>query len=142
MTDLICNGFILSDLTIPALLSFQWNLTGGANLSLLNKDCVKTKAETPKLQESDIQEFLKEIPNWAISYETAIPHLIREYQFSDFALALDFVNQVGIESDKQDHHPKITLEWGLVTIEWWTHSIGGFHINDFIMAYRCDKINQ
>ena len=111
-------------------------------MSLLNKDCVKTRAETPKLQDTEIKELLKETPCWTISHETKIPHLIREFEFSDFASSLEFVNQVGVDSDKQDHHPKIVLEWGLVRVEWWTHSIGGLHINDFIMAFRCDRMYE
>ena len=89
-----------------------------------------------------IKDLLKETPCWTISHETKIPHLIREFEFSDFASSLEFVNQVGVDSDKQDHHPKIVLEWGLVRVEWWTHSIGGLHINDFIMAFRCDRIYE
>ncbi|PZC47127.1 MAG: 4a-hydroxytetrahydrobiopterin dehydratase [Chloroflexi bacterium] len=111
-------------------------------MSLLNKDCVKVKSNAPQLQEPDIKEFLKEIPNWIVSYETDPPHLVNQYTFTDFRSALTFVNQVGIESEKQDHHPKIILEWDLVTIEWWTHSIGRLHINDFIMAYRSDLLSQ
>ena len=29
-------------------------------MSLLNKDCVKTRAETPKLQDAEIKDLLKE----------------------------------------------------------------------------------
>ena len=86
-------------------------------MSFLNKDCVKAKAETPKLQDTEIKEFLKKTPYWTIPYETKIPHLIRQYEFSDFVSLLEFVNQVGVESDKQDHHSKIVLEWSLVKIE-------------------------
>ncbi len=110
-------------------------------MSLLNKSCVRTNADTPKLQKADIQKLLKEIPGWTVSHETEIPHLTRQFTFNDFESALNFVNKIGIEADKQDHHPKITLEWGLVNVEWWTHSIGGLHINDFIMAFRSDQIN-
>ncbi|MBR62094.1 MAG: 4a-hydroxytetrahydrobiopterin dehydratase [Dehalococcoidia bacterium] len=111
-------------------------------MSLRNKDCVKTKADTPKLQNSDIKKLLKETPKWIICNDTETPRLIREFSFPDYSSALKFVNKVGIESDKQDHHPKIVLEWGLVRVEWWTHSIGGLHTNDFIMAYRCDHMND
>jgi 4a-hydroxytetrahydrobiopterin dehydratase len=27
-----------------------------------------------------------------------------------------------------------------VTVEWWTHAIGGLHRNDFIMAARTDTL--
>ena len=43
-------------------------------MSLLNKSCVRTNADTPKLQKADIQKLLKEIPGWTVSHETEIPH--------------------------------------------------------------------
>ncbi|MDX1267227.1 MAG: 4a-hydroxytetrahydrobiopterin dehydratase, partial [Oceanisphaera sp.] len=33
-----------------------------------------------------------------------------------------------------------TLEWGKVTVTWWTHAIHGLHRNDFIMAARTDLL--
>lgn len=44
--------------------------------------------------------------------------------FPDFSKALAFVVQVGILSEKMDHHPKIVLEYGSVQIELCTHSAG------------------
>ena len=34
---------------------------------------------------------------------------------------------------------KLTIEWGKVTVEWWTHKIKDLHQNDFIMAAKTDK---
>jgi 4a-hydroxytetrahydrobiopterin dehydratase len=31
-------------------------------------------------------------------------------------------------------------EWGRVRVEWWTHSAGGLHRNDFIMATRTSAL--
>ncbi|MDC0906739.1 4a-hydroxytetrahydrobiopterin dehydratase [Gammaproteobacteria bacterium] len=43
-------------------------------------------------------------------------------------------------AESQDHHPKITLEWGNVSVEWWSHKIKGLHMNDFICAAKSDEI--
>ena len=43
-------------------------------------------------------------------------------------------------ADKEDHHPKIVLEWGLVTVFWWSHAIKGLHKNDFICAAKTDSL--
>ncbi|MBR9857042.1 MAG: 4a-hydroxytetrahydrobiopterin dehydratase, partial [Gammaproteobacteria bacterium] len=42
--------------------------------------------------------------------------------------------------ESEFHHPTITLEWGKVTVTWWTHAIHGLHRNDFIMAARTDLL--
>ncbi len=34
----------------------------------------------------------------------------------------------------------IIAGWGRVTINWWTHKIGGLHQNDFIMAAKTDQL--
>ena len=34
----------------------------------------------------------------------------------------------------------MTLEWGRVAVQWWTHKIRGLHRNDFIMAAKTDHI--
>ncbi|MEJ2511439.1 MAG: 4a-hydroxytetrahydrobiopterin dehydratase [Anaerolineales bacterium] len=50
-----------------------------------------------------------------------------------------FANQVGDLAENQDHHPAILVEWGRVTVTWWTFVIGGLHTNDFISAAKTDE---
>ena len=45
-------------------------------------------------------------------------------------------------AEAENHHPKISLEWGKVSVEWWTGEIGGLHRNDFIGAAKTDKLYQ
>jgi 4a-hydroxytetrahydrobiopterin dehydratase len=54
--------------------------------------------------------------------------------------ALQFTNQVGDLAEAEDHHPALLTEWGKVTVTLWTHSIGGLHRNDFIMAAKTDRL--
>ena len=51
-----------------------------------------------------------------------------------------FTNLIADLAEAQDHHPKITLEWGKVNLEWWSHKIKGLHMNDFICAAKSDEI--
>ena len=37
-------------------------------------------------------------------------------------------------------HPQINLEWGKVTVIWWSHEIKGLHMNDFICAKKTDLL--
>jgi hypothetical protein len=45
-----------------------------------------------------------------------------------------FTNKVGAITEEETHHPRIIMEYESVTVGWWTHKIGGFHKNDFIMG--------
>ena len=50
------------------------------------------------------------------------------------------MNKVGAAAEEENHHPLIVTEWGKVTLQWWTHKIGGLHKNDFIMAAKSNEI--
>jgi 4a-hydroxytetrahydrobiopterin dehydratase len=50
--------------------------------------------------------------------------LTREFKFSNFLTALDFVNLVGATSEKIGHHPEIWFTWGKVIITTTTHDTG------------------
>jgi len=50
--------------------------------------------------------------------------LTRTFTFSDFKEALAFIVQVGIVSEKQDHHPEIQNVYNKVVIGLSTHDAG------------------
>lgn len=82
-------------------------------------------------------------PAWRIAArQAAPPQLERVYPFKNYAQALAFTNQVAALAEQEDHHPRLTLEWGKVTVAWWTHAIGGLHRNDLIMAARTEQAYQ
>jgi 4a-hydroxytetrahydrobiopterin dehydratase len=66
--------------------------------------------------------------------------LEREFKFKNFKQALAFANQVAELAEAEFHHPAILLEWGKVTVTWWTHAIKGLHKNDFICAAKTDAL--
>jgi 4a-hydroxytetrahydrobiopterin dehydratase len=64
----------------------------------------------------------------------------RGWTARNFLAAIDFFNKVATLAEQEGHHPDLHLEgYRHVTIELWTHSIGGLSENDFILAA---KINQ
>lgn len=97
----------------------------------------RAEGETP-LSRDTISEWVKEFSDWEIDSQDDEPRLVRQYPFPDFITALDFANKVGELAEDVDHHPLITLTWGMVKLEWWTHELGGIHQNDFVMAARSD----
>ncbi len=108
----------------------------------INKKCEACRPDAPKASEQKIQEFLNEYNNWKLIEEEKIPQLIRVYKFSNYKESVEFTNQIAKLSDIEDHHPAITLEWGKVTVKWWTHKINGLHENDFIMSAKSDNVYE
>ncbi len=90
------------------------------------------------LPEDSINRLLQELPEWQLITEESINKISRSYHFSDFCSALSFCNRIAALAEEANHHPRLCLEWGKLHACWWTHSVKGLHINDFIMAARSD----
>lgn len=96
-------------------------------------------SSTPALDMEQINQYLTHLPDWQLINTSDIASLQRSYAFRDFVSAMAFSNQVAELAEQANHHPSILIEWGKVTVTWWTHLIHGLHINDCIMAARCDQ---
>ncbi len=109
-------------------------------MDLKTETCEACRAGAPKVEEPERSELLQQIPDWRIVSEQGLDKLRREFEFSDFAQALAFTNQVGELAEQVNHHPALLTEWGKVSVSWWTHAIGGLHRNDFILAAKTDEL--
>jgi 4a-hydroxytetrahydrobiopterin dehydratase len=105
---------------------------------LADKKCVPCRGGVPPIKGAELQELLKNVPQWTAADEH---HLTRTFKFPDFRQALDFVNRVGALAEEQGHHPDILLAWGKAEITLWTHKIDGLTESDFIMAAKIDRVS-
>lgn len=85
--------------------------------------------------------LLTELDGWQLLERDGIPQLEKVYTFKNYKLAWAFANKVSQLAEDEFHHPSILLEWGKVTVTWWSHSIKGLHQNDFICAAKCDQLD-
>ena len=109
-------------------------------IPLAEMRCSGYDSTSRALGEAEIAELMSQVPEWTIGEQDGIPRLEREFRFEDFVEALAFTNAVGEMAETEDHHPALLTEWGRVTVYWWTHFVGGLHLNDFIAAARTDRI--
>lgn len=84
--------------------------------------------------------MLPQVPEWELVVVDEISRLQRVFKLKNYAEALAFTNKIAAIAEEEDHHPLIVLEWGRVTVQWWTHVVKGLHQNDFIMAAKTDVI--
>ena len=106
---------------------------------LAGERCVACRRGSPRVRESEIEALLTGVPEWVIAEEGGVGSLRRRFRFRDFLGAVDFSMEVATLAEEEGHHPRLVIEWGWVTIEWWTHVIRGLHRNDFIMAAKTDR---
>jgi 4a-hydroxytetrahydrobiopterin dehydratase len=92
------------------------------------------------LTAEQVAAYQEQIPDWELFEQGGLQRIRRDFEFKNFALALEFTNRVGSLAEDEDHHPQITLEWGRVRVEWWTHTVKGLSENDFILAAKTDAL--
>jgi len=108
--------------------------------ALSRETCEACRADAPKVSDSEISELLQEVSLWQVIEEEGQKRLHREFKLANFELALRLANKIGAFADEVGHHPRLVVEWGRLSVTWWTHKIGGLHRNDFICAARSDEL--
>lgn len=105
---------------------------------LTKKKCIPCEAGTPPLTPDQINQYLPQLKTeWEVIENSKIK---KKFKFADFKEAMQFVNKVAAVAEQEQHHPDIHIFYSKVTIELWTHAIGGLSENDFIMAAKIEEL--
>ena len=85
----------------------------------------------PTLDDVALAQALGELPEWSRD-EDAIAATFRRKDWRD---ALGFVNAIGDEAERRNHHPDVCITgYRTVTIRLTTHSEGGVTTRDVALA--------
>lgn len=109
---------------------------------LSQEKCVACRRDAPRVTDAETAALMPTIPEWRIEEIDGVPRLVRAYAFTDWARAWAFASEVGRLAEEEGHHPALLVEWGKVTVSWWTHKIGALHRNDFVMAAKTDVLRK
>jgi 4a-hydroxytetrahydrobiopterin dehydratase len=107
---------------------------------LAKQACKACHSDAPKVTEQELAELIALIPDWTPVVRDKVMMLERIFTFKNYKLAWAYANKVSELAEAEFHHPSILLEWGKVTVTYWTHAIGGLHKNDFICAAKTDAL--
>jgi 4a-hydroxytetrahydrobiopterin dehydratase len=92
-----------------------------------------------KLSENQINEALKDLPDWTI----LDGKLHKTFTFVDFSTLFDFMYQVADSSQKLNHHPNMTSTWNTLTLDYDTWTLGHVISNlDTEAAGKVEKLYQ
>ena len=90
-----------------------------------------------RLTQDQIIKNLTDLAGWSQEEN----HIAKIFELKDFAEALAFVNKIGAEAEKMDHHPDIFIHsWNKVKITLSTHSEGGITEKDFQLAEKIERL--
>jgi len=109
-------------------------------INLAAGKCVPCRGGEPALTAAEIADLQLHAPQWQLKEVDGIQRLERVFKFKNYAEAIVFTNKIAAIAEEEDHHPLMVVEWGRVTVQWWTHVVKGLHKNDFIMAAKTDEI--
>lgn len=82
------------------------------------------------LTKESIREELLNVADWQFN-DKAIE---KKFVFKNFTQALGFIVQVGVVSEKSNHHPELFNVYNKVTIRLTTHDANGVTMKDFDLA--------
>ncbi len=86
-----------------------------------------------------VTEQLTRLPGWYLTHENQ--RIRKDWTVKDFLSGLAFFQQVAEIAEADGHHPDLHLVgYKNVSIELWTHAIGGLSENDFILAAKIDQL--
>lgn len=89
-----------------------------------------------KLTDSEISDALKSLPGWSLTNGK----LHRQYTCKDFVAAWGKMSSAALVAESMNHHPDWSNVWNRVTIDLWTHDVGGITENDTKLAQKFEEI--
>jgi len=76
---------------------------------------------------------------WSLSADGQ--RICRTWKVKYFLTSIDFFRRVADLAEQEGHHPDLHLtSYRVVTVEIWTHAVGGLTENDFILAAKIDQL--
>lgn len=103
---------------------------------LTNKSCKPCEGGVPPLNAAEVAAMLKQLDGWAVTGNT----ITKTYPFKNYYQTMAFVNATAWISNRENHHPDLTVGYNTCRVEYTTHAINGLSENDFICAAKIDAL--
>jgi 4a-hydroxytetrahydrobiopterin dehydratase len=105
---------------------------------LAQQHCTPQKGAHRRIDGEALHTCLRGLRGWIEQDK----HLSKDFQFTDYAQTVAFVNQVAALAAAEDHHPDIMFGANRVRVVFTTHSVRGISINDLICAARIEAMRD
>ena len=106
---------------------------------LVGKKCKPCEGGVEPCTLPEAEEQLGELSGWYLTHEGQ--RIRKDWTVQHFMAGMDFFHRVAEVAEDDGHHPDLHIEgYRNVSIELWTHAIGGLSENDFILAAKIDQL--
>ena len=106
---------------------------------LVAKKCKPCEGGVDPCPLPEAEDQLTKLGGWYLTHDGQ--RIRKDWTVKNFMAAMDFFNRVAELAESDGHHPDLHLAgYRNVSIELWTHAIGGLSENDFILAAKIDRL--
>jgi 4a-hydroxytetrahydrobiopterin dehydratase len=106
---------------------------------LTSKRCVPCEGGVPKYTTEEAERQIETLDGWRLTHDGQ--RIRKQWVVKNFMAGMDFFNRVARLAEEEGHHPDLHLEgYRNLSIEIWTHAIGGLSENDFVLAAKIDEL--
>ena len=107
--------------------------------ALVAKKCLPCEGGVDPCTLDEANQQLAKLGGWRLTHDGQ--RIRKDWTVKNFMAAMDFFSKVAEVAEADAHHPDLHLEgYRNVSIEIWTHAIGGLSENDFILAAKIDRL--
>ncbi|XP_008225361.1 PREDICTED: putative pterin-4-alpha-carbinolamine dehydratase [Prunus mume] len=117
-------------------------LCTGKDLSI--KKCVPCNSKDLRpMTEQAASDLITKVDGWNLVSEGDALRLKKSWKVKTFTKGLEMFKLIADVAEAEGHHPDLHLVgWNNVTVEIWTHAVGGLTENDFILAAKINALNM
>ena len=106
---------------------------------LVGKRCQPCEGGVEPYTLGDSRRQFVDLNGWSLTADGQ--RIRKEWKVKNFMSAMEFFNRVAEVAEDDGHHPDLHVSgYRNVTVELWTHAIGGLSENDFILAAKIDQV--
>ena len=106
---------------------------------LVQKKCVPCEGGVDACTVLEANSQLEKLQGWELTHEGQ--RILKKWTVKNFMEGMKFFNAVAKIAEADGHHPDLHIVgYRNVSIEIWTHAIGGLSENDFILAAKIDQL--
>jgi 4a-hydroxytetrahydrobiopterin dehydratase len=106
---------------------------------LRTKKCLPCEGGVDPYTLDQAREQLKQLHGWRLTHEGQ--RIRKDWKVKNFMAGMRFFNECARVAEEDNHHPDLHIEgYRNVSVELWTHAIGGLSENDFILAAKIDAL--
>lgn len=106
---------------------------------LVQKKCLPCEGGVEPCPLGEAKEQLIQLEGWYLTHDGQ--RIRRDWKVKNFLAGMAFFERCAQVAEEDGHHPDLHIEgYRNVSVELWTHAIGGLSENDFILAAKIDRL--